>query len=82
MTADHAIGSVQTVSVTIYGIKACDTMHKARAWLDTHAVAYRFHDYKAQGIEHAGAGRRRNLAGGVQTAGLRCDVRIGLNASR
>jgi arsenate reductase (glutaredoxin) len=41
------------VSVTIYGIKACDTMHKARTWLDAHAVAYRFHDYKAQGIERA-----------------------------
>jgi arsenate reductase (glutaredoxin) len=41
------------VSVTIYGIKACDTMHKARNWLDAHAVAYRFHDYKAQGIERA-----------------------------
>jgi Spx/MgsR family transcriptional regulator len=41
------------VSVTIYGIKACDTMHKARTWLDANAVAYRFHDYKAQGIERA-----------------------------
>lgn len=35
---------------TIYGIKNCDTMKKARAWLDTHAVKYSFHDYKAQGI--------------------------------
>ena len=32
---------------TIYGIKNCDTMKKARAWLDTHGVAYEFHDYKA-----------------------------------
>ncbi|MDB5407342.1 MAG: yffB [Rhodospirillales bacterium] len=38
-------------SVTVYGIKACDTMKKARAWLDTHGVAYAFHDYKAQGVE-------------------------------
>ena len=38
-------------AVTIYGIKNCDTMKKARAWLDTHGVAYAFHDYKAQGIE-------------------------------
>ncbi|MGE3148244.1 MAG: ArsC family reductase [Pseudorhodoplanes sp.] len=38
-------------SVTIYGIKNCDTMKKARAWLDAHDVAYRFHDYKKEGIE-------------------------------
>ncbi len=35
----------------IYGIKNCDTMKKARAWLDTHGVAYEFHDYKAAGVE-------------------------------
>ena len=38
---------------TIYGIKNCDTMKKARAWLDGHGVAYAFHDYKAAGIERA-----------------------------
>jgi len=37
-------------SVTIYGIKNCDTMKKARAWLDGHGVAYAFHDYKTAGI--------------------------------
>src|SRR5882672_6610367 len=37
--------------VTIYGIKNCDTMKKARAWLDGRGVAYAFHDYKAAGIE-------------------------------
>lgn len=37
--------------VTIYGIKNCDTMKKARAWLDGRGVAYRFHDYKAEGID-------------------------------
>jgi arsenate reductase len=36
--------------VTIYGIKNCDTMKKARDWLDGHGVAYAFHDYKASGI--------------------------------
>jgi Spx/MgsR family transcriptional regulator len=41
------------VSVTIYGIKNCDTMKKARAWLDAHGVAYEFHDYKASGIDAA-----------------------------
>jgi len=38
-------------SITIYGIKNCDTMKKARAWLDQHDVAYEFHDYKTAGIE-------------------------------
>src|SRR4029077_16889690 len=38
-------------TVTIYGIKNCDTMKKARAWLDGHGVAYDFHDYKVAGIE-------------------------------
>lgn len=37
--------------VTIYGIKNCDTMHKARAWLDARGVAYSFHDYKTEGID-------------------------------
>ena len=38
---------------TIYGIKNCDTMKKARAWLDGKGVAYEFHDYKASGIDRA-----------------------------
>jgi len=38
---------------TIYGIKNCDTMKKARTWLDARGVAYVFHDYKASGIERA-----------------------------
>ena len=36
---------------TLYGIKNCDTMKKARAWLDEHGVGYEFHDYKTQGID-------------------------------
>jgi Spx/MgsR family transcriptional regulator len=39
------------VPVTIYGIKNCDTMKKARAWLDKNGVDYAFHDYKAAGID-------------------------------
>jgi arsenate reductase (glutaredoxin) len=35
----------------IYGIKNCDTMKKARAWLDKRGVEYSFHDYKTAGIE-------------------------------
>ena len=39
------------MAITIYGIKNCDTMKKARAWLESHGVAYAFHDYKASGID-------------------------------
>ena len=39
--------------LTIYGIKNCDTMKKARAWLDAKGLAYAFHDYKAHGIDRA-----------------------------
>jgi Spx/MgsR family transcriptional regulator len=39
------------LAITIYGIKNCDTMKKARAWLDKHGVEYNFHDYKAVGVE-------------------------------
>jgi Spx/MgsR family transcriptional regulator len=39
------------LAITIYGIKNCDTMKKARAWLDQHGVEYNFHDYKAVGID-------------------------------
>jgi Spx/MgsR family transcriptional regulator len=39
-----------TRPVTIYGIKACDTMKKARGWLETHGVDHVFHDYKTGGI--------------------------------
>ena len=42
-----------TDKVTIYGIKNCDTMKKARAWLEQHGVDYAFHDYKAEGIDRA-----------------------------
>lgn len=50
-------------SVTIYGIKNCETMKKARAWLDKRGVAYEFHDYKAAGIE------RGRLEGWARKAG-------------
>ena len=41
------------MAITIYGIRNCDTMAKARAWLDKRGVAYAFHDYKADGIDRA-----------------------------
>lgn len=39
------------MTVTLYGIRNCDTMKRARTWLDQHEVAYAFHDYKAAGID-------------------------------
>ncbi len=39
--------------LTLYGIRACDTMKKARTWLEAHKVAHDFHDYKKQGIDKA-----------------------------
>lgn len=39
------------MTITIYGIKNCDTMKKARAFLDKQGVEYAFHDYKTAGIE-------------------------------
>ena len=48
---------------TLYGIKACDTMKKARDWLDAAGVAYGFHDYKTVGIT------RERLSGWVEELG-------------
>jgi arsenate reductase len=41
------------MSATIYGIKNCDTMKKACAWLDKRGIDYAFHDYKTAGIDRA-----------------------------
>jgi len=49
--------------VTIYGIRNCDTMKKARAWLDGHGVDYAFHDYKVAGVA------RGKLEGWAKKAG-------------
>ena len=38
---------------TLYGIPNCDTVKRARAWLDEHGVAYTFHDFKKQGVPEA-----------------------------
>lgn len=51
------------MTVTIYGIKNCDTMKKARAWLDKQGVAYDFHDYKTAGID------RKRLEGWAKKVG-------------
>lgn len=39
------------LTITMYGITTCDTIRKARVWLESHGVPYRFHDYRAEGIE-------------------------------
>jgi Spx/MgsR family transcriptional regulator len=41
------------LATRIYGIKNCDTMQKAFAWLDQHGVGYEFHDYKKAGVTKA-----------------------------
>jgi arsenate reductase (glutaredoxin) len=41
------------MTLTLHGIKACDTMKKARAWLDAAGIAYAFHDYKTEGAPSA-----------------------------
>ncbi|MGM0517626.1 MAG: ArsC family reductase [Pseudomonadota bacterium] len=36
--------------ITVYGIRNCDTVRKARAWLDEQGLAYHFHDYRKDGL--------------------------------
>ena len=50
-------------AVYLYGIPNCDTMKKARAWLDSHGVAHDFHDYRKSGIS------REKLESWVNAAG-------------
>jgi len=52
------------MSIILYGIPNCDTVKKARVWLDGQRIAYRFHDYKKQGADAA------QVAGWVEAAGL------------
>lgn len=51
-----------TARAALYGIKNCDTMKKARVWLDDHGLAYDFHDYKVEGADRA---RLKHWAGVV-----------------
>ena len=39
------------MTITMYGIKNCDTIKKARSWLEEHRIGYDFHDYKREGID-------------------------------
>ncbi len=51
--ASLALNLTDNMPITIYGIKNCDTMKKARSALDKRGVKYDFHDYKTQGIDKA-----------------------------
>jgi arsenate reductase len=51
------------MTTTLYGFKSCDTVKKARKWLDDKGVSYVFHDYKKQGADPA------RIAGWVDRAG-------------
>jgi arsenate reductase (glutaredoxin) len=48
---------------TVYGIPNCDTVKKARTWLDARGVAYAFHDYKKLGIDAATLNRWADAVG-------------------
>ncbi|MGE5475152.1 MAG: ArsC family reductase [Bacteroidales bacterium] len=41
------------MTITVYGIKNCDTMQKAMRWLEANGVAFTFHDYKKAGVGRA-----------------------------
>jgi len=47
----------------LYGIKNCDTVRKARRWLDKSGIAYQFHDFREQGLERDKLGRWLEKAG-------------------
>jgi len=51
------------LTITLYGIPNCDTVTKARKWLEAKGIDYAFHDYKRQGADS------RKIAGWVKQAG-------------
>ena len=76
--------------ITLHGIPNCDTIKKARAWLDAHAIPHTFHDYKKQGIAEptlrawaAELGWQKLLnTAGTTFRKLREDERTGLTEAR
>lgn len=78
------------MTVTLYGIANCDTVKKARAWLEARGVAYAFHDYKKLGADPARIGRWVEAAGwervlnraGTTFRKLPEGERVGLDAAR
>jgi Spx/MgsR family transcriptional regulator len=51
------------MALDIYGIPNCDTVKKARNWLDQHGIAYAFHDYKKEGVDKSALVRWADGAG-------------------
>lgn len=49
--------------LTLYGIKNCDTVKKARRWLESHGVEYQFHDFRQDGLD------KKQLSGWVEQLG-------------
>lgn len=78
------------MTLVLHGIKNCDTMKKARGWLDAAGVGYRFHDYKVDGIDRASLERWVTALGwqtvlnraGTTFRGLADVDKAGLDAGR
>jgi len=76
--------------LTLYGIQTCDTVRKARKWLDAHGVEYRFHDFRVDGLDPALLQRWLDQAGwetllnrrGATWRALPEGVRAGLDGTR
>ena len=49
--------------LTLYGIKNCDTVKKARRWLEDHGIEYQFHDFRQDGLD------KKQLTNWVETLG-------------
>ena len=49
--------------LTLYGIKNCDTVKKARRWLEDHGVEYKFHDFRQDGVD------KKQLSNWVESLG-------------
>jgi len=49
--------------LTLYGIKNCDTVKKARRWLEDHGVGYQFHDFRQDGLD------KKQLSGWIEQLG-------------
>jgi len=49
--------------LTLYGIKNCDTVKKARRWLEDHGIEYQFHDFRQDGLD------KKQLSGWVEQLG-------------
>jgi arsenate reductase-like glutaredoxin family protein len=62
----------QQTTLTMYGIKNCDTIKKARRWLEDQGIAYHFHDYRADGLTE------QQLRGFVAQLGWDADAAIAL----